>query len=108
MAAGRRNKLIRIDRSGPEVDDGYTKRPGEWAPFASEWAEVRFGTSSERREAAQEQASVSATFAVLDNDKTRAVTPKDRIHFDGGNWDIQSNVHGRQAGEREMTATRNV
>jgi SPP1 family predicted phage head-tail adaptor len=107
MGAGRRDKLITIERATLTQDDYGAETPS-WSTFVTEWAEVRFGNSGERREAAQEQAMVSATFAVLDNLKTRAVAPKDRIQFDGGAWNIQSNVTARQPGEREITAVRDA
>ncbi len=56
------------------------------------FAEVKFGTGAERREAAQESASAPATFRVLRTDLTAVVTPKDRIVFDSSYWDITSAV----------------
>lgn len=109
MKTGNRNRLIIIERAGPDIDDGYTTKPGEFAEYARAFAEVIFSTGSERREAAQEQASAAATFRVLDNPLTRAVTVKDRISFDGSTWDIQSAVPSKALNDhREITATRSV
>jgi head-tail adaptor len=106
VAAGRRDKAIIIERGDVTTDD-YGAEVATWSTFASEWAQVRFGNSGERRAAAQEQATVSATFAVLDNPKTRAVTPKDRIRFEGV-WNVTSNVPTLQPGGREITASRDA
>lgn len=105
--AGQRDELITFERVS-QIDDGYTEKDDAWAAIGEEFAEVRFGASSERRVAAQERAIVSATFGVLDNPLTRSVTTKDRIQFDGGAWDINSNVKARQPGHRELTAVRDT
>src|SRR3546814_3896582 len=57
---------------------------------------VNFGTGQERLEAAQYGASVSATFHVLRNSKTAALTVQDRISFEGAVWDITSAVPSRE------------
>lgn len=69
-------------------------------------ARVVHGSGQERREAAQESASVSATFYVLRNPDTAALTPKDRLSWEGI-WDITSCVPSLQyQREMEITATR--
>lgn len=87
MKANRPHK-IEIQRAGPPVDDGYTTTPGDWSLWCQEFAAIYYGTGTEQRQAAQEQASQSATFEVLSNAKTRAVSVGDRVVFDGGTWDI--------------------
>lgn len=96
LDAGRRDRKVIFQRAGAPVDDGYTTTPGEWAEYCRAWASVSFGTGQERREAAQESASVTATFQVLRNSKTSSVSVTDRIVFDGGNWDITSVVPSRE------------
>jgi hypothetical protein len=49
---------------------------------------VFYGRGSERRQAAQEQASQVATFQVPSNTSTRSLIPKDRIVHASSNWDI--------------------
>lgn len=108
VQAGRLRARIVIE--GATVTTGA--RGGEtenWAsltpkPIASQ---VSYGTGQERRAAAQESAIVSATFRVRKGPVTDAVTAEHRIQFDGGTWDIVSNVpvpSERQA--RDITATR--
>jgi head-tail adaptor len=109
VSASARKWRVAFQRLGPPVDDGYTTSPGEWADYAPEYAEVRFSKGSERREAAQEGASAAATFIVLSNEKTRSISVTDRISFDGGLWDIVSNIPSREFNaSREIEATRVV
>lgn len=105
MRSGPRNRLITIERATTTIDD-YGGEVSTWEAYAEAYAEVRFGTGQERREAAQESATAAATFRVLDNPQTRAVTTRDRIQFDGAAWDITSNVPLGLNEGREITATR--
>lgn len=101
-----RPHLITIERAGPDIDDGYTTVPGAWEEWCREWAAIYYGTGTEQRQAAQEQAAQSASFEVLSNDKTRAVSVGDRIVYAGGNWDITAhNDLGLNDGVR-ITAVR--
>jgi head-tail adaptor len=106
--AGKRDKLIRILQVGAPVDDGYTTHPGEHVEFTRAWAEVRFGTGEERRQAAQEHASIPATFVILATPKTRQVTPEYKVRFMDADWDISSSIPGRDASEWQITATRSA
>src|SRR3546814_5908084 len=76
--------------------DLYGHGEKTWTDYCTEWAAVNFGTGQERREAAQESASVSATFHVLRNSKTAALTVQDRISFEGAVWDITSAVRSEE------------
>ncbi len=105
MKANRPHRII-IERAGTPTDDGYTTTPGEWAEWCQEYAAIYYGTGTEQRQAAQEQAAQSASFEVLSNDKTRAVSVGDRIVYAGGNWDITAhNDLGLNDGVR-ITAVR--
>ena len=105
MNAGQRDALITFQRATVTTDT-YGGAVETWAAYASEWASVRFGSAQERREAAQESASQSATFRVLANSKTRALTPLDRIsEYLGASWDIIG-VAQMSAAEIEITAVR--
>lgn len=108
MKAGPRDKLIQFYRTGTPTDDGYTTQPGSLALLGSAYAEVLFGTGQERREAAQESASVAATFRVLANPLTSSLVPTDVIRFQAADWDISSSVPGRDRSEWQVTATRSA
>lgn len=104
--SGRRDKKIVIERAGPPVDDGYTTLPGAWAQWWSGRADIFYGTGTEQRQAAQEGASQTASFDVLANSKTRAVSVTDRIMFDGATWDITANIEIDRGAGRRITAVR--
>jgi head-tail adaptor len=108
MKAGQRDQRIIIQVKQPDPDtpeDAYGGEVVDWTDFATEWAEYKPGTGQERRQAAQESASLSASFRVLDNASTRTVGPgTHRISYEGI-WDITASVRlGRDA--REFTAVR--
>lgn len=105
MKQGPLNRRIAVERQSAPVDDGYTTQPGAWAPYCSAWANVVFGKGEERRQAAQEEASLTATFRVRANAKTDAIATTDRIQFDGAAWNISSNVPYKREG-RDITAIR--
>lgn len=104
MRAGNRQWLIQIERK-TSTTDGYGGEVDTWTPFITEWAAVNYGTGNERRVAAQESATLTATFRIRDSEDARSVGPLDRISFDLGVWDIVSSVpYGREG--RDITATR--
>ena len=107
MKAGPRDERILIQTKTTTEDD-YGGEVETWTDYAAEFAEYKPGTGQERREAAQESASLVATFRVLDNPKTRSVAPgTHRISYDGAFWDITSAVRLGRDG-REITAIRNA
>lgn len=89
-----RDRLVTFERFSSSVDD-YGGETQQWQFFAEAWADIIYGTGQERREAAQESASVAATFQVLANADTRDLTTLDRINFEGF-WDIVSTVPNRR------------
>lgn len=99
MKADRPHRVM-FQRLGEPVDDGYTTRPGQFADYAAEFARVIYGSGREQRQAAQESASQTATFEVLSNPKTRALTVTDRVCYPVSDpdpakwpaWDIQAVV----------------
>lgn len=88
MTAGRRDNLITIQRGTPTTDN-YGEETLTWANLATAWAAVFYGKGDERRQAAMEQGRQPATFQVLSNSVTRAVSLEDRIVHNGMNWDIE-------------------
>jgi head-tail adaptor len=98
VTASRRKHKIIVQRLGAPTDDGHNTTPGAWANYATEMAAVYYGSGREQREAAQESASQTASFEVLSNSKTRALSVTDRICFpvtdpdpeNWPSWDIQA------------------
>lgn len=106
LRAGRRNKRIVIE-ARTVAHDGYGGAVETWTQFAHPWAAVYYGSGSEQRAAAQENGSQAASFEVLRNSKTVALSIAEyRILHDGGVWDITALVPiGFNEGVR-ITATR--
>ena len=87
ISAGKRDQLITIERA-TAGEDAYGEETLTWAEFTKEWSAVFWGRGNERREAAREQGQQPATFQVLANLDTLAVTIEDRINLDGEIFDI--------------------
>lgn len=80
-----------------------------WASVRTESARYEPGSGAERRISAQEQASHPATFTFHASALTKAMTPQShRLSFDGGTWDIQSNVEIGRGRYRSVVAVRRV
>lgn len=108
IGAGKRRELITFQRA-TVVQDAYGEEVPTWAdiPNGSRLANVRFGTSAERREAAAEAASQVTTFRVLADSLAESITITDRIRWDGLDWDITGIARIRPmagAAEIELTA----
>ncbi|EPR14200.1 hypothetical protein M527_29240 [Sphingobium indicum IP26] len=88
LDAGARDKRITIE-ARTVSEDGYGGEVETWSPYARPWADVIYGSGKEQREAAQQGGSQTASFEVLSNSKTRAISViNHRIAFDGGIWNI--------------------
>lgn len=88
--AGQLNRRIAFERGGAVRNPLGGKAPLDWTALGSRLAKVLYGTGSERRSAGTEGAAQSATFRCRNDGLTATVTVKDRIAFDGLNWDITS------------------
>lgn len=107
MSAGRRNQLVTLQRYTASQDQYGEEVQQVWANLGTEWVAVFYGRGDERRQAAMEQGSQAATFQMLSNETTRALTIRDRIVLGSDNWDVVSLVAPRR-GEIEVTAVRAV
>jgi head-tail adaptor len=90
MQAGQRDCVIAFIQAAATVDD-YNATVEDWnSPtlIATRNARVRFGTAQEKREAAQEAASQTATFECVRSPVLEAMPLTARINFDGSQWDI--------------------
>lgn len=88
VPAGRRDRWITLQRATMTVDAHGGETPS-WSSLGKVKALVRWGTSQERRDAAQISAVQSATFVVPANGTTRGLTAEDRLQFEGSAWDIK-------------------
>jgi head-tail adaptor len=86
--AGDRNRLITFIRPVATQNDYGEEIEGAPATIVRARARVTYGSGQERREAAAQQASQSATFEVLWTPVLDGVQMTDRIQFDGADWNI--------------------
>lgn len=87
IAAGTLRDRITFERASVVLDD-FGGEIETWAPLGARWANVNYGKGQERREAAQLNATVPATFRVRRDTLTKTITPRDRIAFAGATWNI--------------------
>jgi head-tail adaptor len=81
------DRLVAFQVSTPTTDD-YGGEVHAWATVEEAWARVRFGRADEKREAAQEAGSQSATFEMAISNALMSVTLRDRLWYDNSPWDI--------------------
>lgn len=106
MDAGKRDQLITVQAPTATTDD-YGGETLTWADVESPYAQVKYGTAGEKRQAAQEGGIQSATFLVDPSAALLAVDLRARIVFDGSNWDLtEKALLDRQT--LRFTATRSV
>jgi head-tail adaptor len=105
LAAGQRNQRVTFQRNAGSDDALGGEGPEEWNPLFSAWAQVRFGTSAERRAAAGEQAVQAGTIRVLASTAALGVTVRDRVIARGLTWDVTgiAPIGGPAAQEIEFT-----
>lgn len=106
MTAGRRDQLVTL-QTYTTTQDEYGEEQPAWSDLGTEWAAVFYGRGDERRQAAAEQGTQAATFQLLANATTRALTLRDRIVLDGVNWDIVG-IAPMERAHIEVTATRSA
>jgi head-tail adaptor len=106
MRAGTLRDLIIIERPTISADD-YGGEVKTWAVYCQRAAAVIYGRADERRAAAQESASLAATFRIRSDPATDKIAVTDRLVFGGSIWDISSNVPLGRDG-RDITAIRAV
>lgn len=85
--AGQRSELIVFERATMTTDDDGIESPA-WATYVTRRAHVRFGSAQEKREAAQEAGTQTATFECVRSAALDAVSLRDRILYLGSAWDI--------------------
>ena len=89
-AASLRTELITFLAATTSTND-YNETVESWSSpttLATRHARVRFGTAQEKREAAQEAASQTATFECKRSAELDAIPMTARIGYDGSQWDI--------------------
>ncbi len=87
MNRGAFDRLVQFETASVVVDV-YGGETLTWGALEQAWARVRFGRADEKRQASQEGGVQSITVEVLPSTALLAVTLRDRIQFDGSDWDI--------------------
>ena len=106
MTAGGRDQLVAIERNEP-IENARGDMVDNWVPVTRAWARVIFGRGSERRQAAREQVVQAATFIVLSEVRTRAVSADDhRIIHNHAVWDVVAPGVANSKGEIEFDTRR--
>lgn len=106
MIRGAFDRLITVQRATVTTDD-YGGETPTWVDIEQAYARVRFGLASEQRLAAQESGSQTATFEMIPTTALLTVTLKDRLLFDGSQWDIVE-VAPLERNQLRFTATRST
>lgn len=106
LKRGAFDQPVTIRRATATADD-YGGETLVWTDLEKALARVRYGAAGERREAAQESGAQTATFEVYPTPTLLAVTLRDKIAFDGSDWDIveKANLDRRTL---RLTATRSI
>lgn len=106
LPKGRRDQRVTFERAAIERGELGAKRAPVWAQIGTpRWAAVFGGSGAERRSAAGvEQAVQTATFNVLPDSLTLALTVKDRVLWNGLAWDI-AGIFPVGHGPREIEIT---
>lgn len=108
IGAGKRREAIAFLRGIESRSSLGVVREGMPAVVGTRFANVRFGSSAERREAAADSAVQAATFRTLRDALTATITAEHKIRWDGLDWDITGIALVRPAvgaAELEFTAT---
>lgn len=87
MNVGERAWLVTFQRATVVADD-YGGETPTWGDYTTAWVRVRFGLAAEKRQAAQERGEQTATFECVPTALLLAVKLKDKLVFDGNDWDI--------------------
>ena len=93
--------------NGETTLDDYGDEIEAWSDAFDEYAAIFYGTGTEQREAAQMQANQTATFEVLSNARTRAIsTGTTRVVYNGAAWDVRAVAEIGLNNGVKVTATR--
>ncbi len=105
ILAGKRDRKIAFYPRAVATGETGTERMVDGVPIHA-WANVRFGTGSERREASQAGTMQTATFRVLSTASLRQADERGEIEFMGARWGISSIAPIGEAEDIEFTATK--
>lgn len=88
IRSGRLDRRVTIQRRGPDVDDGYTKKPGDWQDVATRWASVKPARGREVMEAEGQSGIAPMSFWFRYDAVTAGVTAQMALVHDGQRYEI--------------------
>lgn len=105
--AGQLDRRIVIQRY-TAIQDAFGGDVHTWVDLTTISAKYTPVSDAERMSAGQINAVSMARFVVRSSTVTRGVTPKDRISYDGNDWDIHGIKETKEGRKRflEITAAR--
>lgn len=87
MAAGKLDRRIVFERA-TKVANALNEPVETWATYATVWASRKDISDGEKLAGGQVGASLSSRFVIRSNATTKAITPSDRVSYDGATWSI--------------------
>ena len=88
MNAGELTERITILRQGPDTDNGIETVPGELETYCTRWAKWRAARPTEVFENLGREAKASGTFWIRYDSDTAAISPTDKLTWQGRSFDI--------------------
>ena len=104
MDAGNLNRRIAIKRATTTLD-GFNEPVNTWATIATVWASMTPVNDAERTRAGETLAQMQCRFVVRYSSITGTVDPRDRLAFDGRDFDINGVKETSRRELLEITAT---
>lgn len=89
MDAGALDRRIALQRA-TMTRDAFNEPVYAWSTLATVWASKTDVSDRERLTSAEVAAEISTRFRVRWSSVTASLTPKDRVSYDGKNYDIVS------------------
>lgn len=85
--AGSLDRRIVIERA-TSTNNAFNEPVETWATYTTVWAARKDVSDGEKLAGGQVGASLSSRFVIRSNPTTKAITPEDRVNYDGSIWSI--------------------
>lgn len=104
VAAGTLDRRVKIRRATFSTN-GFNEQVESWADLGTVWASVTPISDGERFRAGEMLAAKSSRFVIRYSSKVASVDPRDRLVFDGREYDINGVKEIGRREALEITAT---
>jgi SPP1 family predicted phage head-tail adaptor len=105
--AGDLDRRVIVERYATQLND-FNEPELVWSPAYTLWASYSAVSDAEKLSAGQINSSLSARFVIRSSAASRTIDSKDRLRFDGAEWEI-TGVKETKDGRKqfiEISATR--